>query len=234
MKILALESSAVAASVAICENDKIIGEFFLQTGQTHSQTLMPMVEQLLAHTNTQLSDLDGVAVAVGPGSFTGLRIAIGAVKGIAMGADIPCFGVSTLHAMAYNMQGMGNCRVCVTMDARCSQVYTALFEISGNKISRIWEDMAISVDELGNNLQKEKKNCKLPIFLVGDGAEMCYNIFTEVGMELNLAPPHLRSQRGVSVAFAAMDINEPLSHQCLQPSYLRLPQAERELLAKNK
>ena len=233
MKILALEASAVAASVAICEEDKVIGEFFLQTGQTHSQTLMPMTQQILQLSGTSLGEMDYLAVATGPGSFTGLRIAIAAVKGMAMGAEKPCVPVSTLEALAYNMIGMADCLVSAVMDARCHQVYTALFSVHGGTVTRLWEDMAISIDELGEKLNQQEK----PVFLVGDGAQMCYTILREKDIPTTLAPPHLCSQRAVSVAACAVamlakDIETAIPYDALLPSYLRLPQAERELLAR--
>ncbi|MEG1687411.1 MAG: tRNA (adenosine(37)-N6)-threonylcarbamoyltransferase complex dimerization subunit type 1 TsaB [Angelakisella sp.] len=228
MKILALEASATAASAAVCTEDRVIGEYFLDTAQTHSQTLLPMVEQLLAATQIPLEALEFLAVSTGPGSFTGLRIAISAVKGMAMGAQKPCVGVSTLEALAYNLRGFDGI-IVPAMDARCGQVYTALFTFEGDTLRRLAPDEAISVQELGKMLSDFQK----PLFLVGDGAELCYNILLESLPLLRLAPPHLRRQRAASVAAAAVHrYGEQGAVDCalLLPGYLRLPQAERELL----
>lgn len=228
MRILALDASTAAGSAAVCEEDKVLGEVFLHSAKTHSQTLLPMTEQVLALCDTTLSQLDFLAVTVGPGSFTGLRIAIAAVKGMAMGADKPCVGISTLEALAYNLCGFEGVAAAV-MDARCGQVYTALFALQGGKAERITPDMAIPVTELAQMLQNEKRL----VFFVGDGAIMCYTELSDKLPNLHLAPAHLRYGRAASVAACAL-------HRCasegtvaagaLLPSYLRLPQAERELL----
>ena len=228
MKLLALESSAVAASVALLEGQRVVGEFFLSTAQTHSQTLLPMTQQLLADTGLSLPQLDLLAVSNGPGSFTGLRIGLAAVKGMAFGADKPCVGVSTLEALAYNLRGFEGIAVAV-MDARCRQVYTARFSLSEGRVERLSPDEAISLEELGKVLEKEEK----PLFLVGDGAEMCYNQLLDKLPQLRLAPPHLRLQRASSVGACALEhyaAGEGVSCGELTPTYLRLPQAERELL----
>ena len=128
MKILGIDTSATAASVAIVDENKIIGEFSINTALTHSQTLMPMVESLLKNTGVTLADIDAIAVNAGPGSFTGVRIGVAAVKGMAFSSDKPCISVSTLHSMAYNLLET-DCIVCAVMVARCSQVYNALFKL---------------------------------------------------------------------------------------------------------
>lgn len=231
MKILALEASATAASAALCDGDLVVGEYFLHTGRTHSQTLLPAVEQLLLACETTVAGIDYLAVSTGPGSFTGLRIAIAAVKGMAMGADKPCVGVSSLYALALNLRGLEGVAAAV-MDARCGQVYTAIFELEGGEVRRRCEDKAITIVELGELLADEKK----PIFLVGDGAMLCYNNLLTSTHDLRLAPSHLRLQRASSVAFAAVQsIAEggAVTAGELLPGYLRIPQAERELLQKN-
>ncbi|MEA5010397.1 MAG: tRNA (adenosine(37)-N6)-threonylcarbamoyltransferase complex dimerization subunit type 1 TsaB [Angelakisella sp.] len=230
MKLLALECSATAASVALCTRDKVIGEYFLSTGQTHSQTLLPMTEQLLHTSGETLAGVELLAVSVGPGSFTGLRIGISAVKGIAMGANKPCVAVSTLEALAYNLCGFEGIAASV-MDARCGQVYCALFHLEDGRVSRICPDSAMTIADLGKILGEEKK----PVFLVGDGAMLCYNILLENVPGLRLAPPHLRLQRAASVGACAWQQYErqgAVSAAALAPTYLRLPQAERELKRK--
>lgn len=230
MKILALDASAAAGSVAICEDETVLGESFLHTAKTHSQTLLPMTQQLLTLADLTLSQMDLLAVTVGPGSFTGLRIAIAAVKGMAMGADKPCVGVSTLEALAYNLRGCKGVAAAV-MDARCGQVYTALFALEDGGVERMTPDMAIPVAQLGLLLQREKKT----IFFVGDGAEMCYTELSATCPELRLAPGPLRYGRAASVAACALHRfarEGAIPAGALLPAYLRLPQAERELLAR--
>lgn len=230
MKILALEASATAASVALCDNERLLAESFTHSGKTHSQTLMPMVGELLRITDTELASLDLLAVTSGPGSFTGLRIAIAAVKGMALGAGLRCVGVSSLWALACNLRGFEGVAAAV-MDARCGQVYTALFDLQGGTVTRRTEDMAIPIAELQKMLETEKK----PVFLVGDGAELCYNILLGKVVLLQLAPAHLRMNRAASVAYAAGQAaaqGQTVEPGALLPGYLRLPQAERELLAK--
>lgn len=233
MKYLVLEGSAAAASCALLEDQKVLGEFFVNIPQTHSQTLLPMVEGLLRTCGTAPAALDFFAVTRGPGSFTGLRIAMAAVKGMAMAAGKPCVGVSTLEALARNLTGFAGSAAAV-MDARCGQLYAGLFSLEGGEVIRAEEDCAISIQELGEKLERIKK----PVFLVGDGAELCYNKLMETesaGDRLRLAPPHLRYQRAAAVGAAALAAwirGEALDAGELVPAYLRLPQAERELLAR--
>lgn len=223
MKILAVDSSAKACSVCLVDDNKIIGEFFINTALTHSQTLVPMIEAVLKNTSTDLSQVEAFAVSAGPGSFTGVRIGVAAVKGIAMPLNKPCYSVSTLEAMAYNLL-FEDCVVCSVMDARCKQVYNALFEVSGRKLSRLCHDRALAIDELAEDLKSFNK----PIVLVGDGAEICYNSYKELNLNISLAPENVRYQRASGVAFASQG-KESMTAAELMPTYLRLPQAEREL-----
>ena len=151
--LLAFETSAKAASVALFDGDKLLGESYQNTGLTHSQTLMLMAESLLKNCNIAVADLDAVAVAAGPGSFTGVRIGVSAAKGLAWGREIPCYGVSTLEAMALGL-GVHNGYILPTMDARRNQVYTALFSAENGRISRLFEDSAIALSELKEKLPK--------------------------------------------------------------------------------
>ena len=230
--ILAFETSAKAASVALLENSVLLGESYQNTGLTHSQTLMTMAEDLLKSCGKTAADVTAVAVANGPGSFTGVRIGVAAAKGFAWGKEIPCYGVSTLEAMALNL-GVWDGYVVPCMDARRNQTYTAVFRAEGGKLTRVLEDCAISVEELGEKL----KNCEKPIFLVGDGAVLCYNNLKERVTGLVLPPEHRRHQRAAGVALLAqtmMDAGEPGDGASLTPNYLRLSQAERERLEKEK
>lgn len=229
MLVLGLDASAVAGSCAICELDgeksRIIAESFVNTKQTHSQTLLPMVEDMLKNSGVTLEQIDRIAVTSGPGSFTGIRIGVSAVKGLSYALNIPCVGVSTLHALAYNLCGFENSLICAVMDARCNQFYNALFTVEGNAPKRITPDRAVSAEELAEEL---KAYADRRIILVGDGAELAFRIL-EVNAEL--APVGIRLQKAESVCLASLEY-QPVSARELLPTYLRLPQAERERLAK--
>lgn len=221
--ILGIESSAISAGCALVEGRKIVAEQFLNTRHTHSETLLPMVSGMLKNAGVALYDVERIAVTAGPGSFTGLRIGIATVKGLCMGAEKPCVGVSTLEAIAYNFIGVDGV-ICACMDARCKQVYNALFRSEGGVITRICDDRAITLAELSEELAKLDER----VILAGDGAEIA-DAFTEGKYEL--APPQLRFQRGSGVCFAAENA-EIIRPETLMPTYLRLPQAERERMAK--
>ena len=227
MKILAVDTSATAASVAVAEENKLIGEFSINTALTHSQTLMPMVDELLKNTGLSVNNIDAVAVNAGPGSFTGVRIGVAAVKGIAFPKNLPCVSVSTLESLAYNMLG-NDCIVCSVMDARCSQVYNALFRVKGCTVTRMTDDRALSLTDLKNEL----RNINEKVVLVGDGAVLCSKFLGEELENIMLAPFNNRIQTASSVAYAAFEkINngETVKADELMPVYLRLPQAQREL-----
>ena len=228
MLILAFETSAKAASVALMHDGKLLGESYQNTGLTHSQTLMVMAQDLLKQLNLTAKDMDAVAVAAGPGSFTGVRIGVAAAKGFAWGREIPCVGTSTLESMALGL-GAWQGYVCPVMDARRSQVYNALFHVSGGNYTRVQEDRAISLADLGEEL----KNLREPIFLVGDGSNLCYNTLLETLPGLVLPPEHRMHQRAEGVALEGWRMakeGDTVSGAKLVPNYLRLSQAERERL----
>ncbi|MBR2937384.1 MAG: tRNA (adenosine(37)-N6)-threonylcarbamoyltransferase complex dimerization subunit type 1 TsaB [Oscillospiraceae bacterium] len=230
--ILAFETSAKAASVALLDGGILLGESYQNTGLTHSQTLLSMAEELLKTCGKTPADVTAVAVANGPGSFTGVRIGVAAAKGFAWGKEIPCYGVSTLEAMARNL-GVWEGTVVPAMDARRNQTYTAIFRAEDGKLRRMVDDCAISVEELGEKLIY----CKKPIFLVGDGAVLCYNMLKDRVPGLVLPPEHRRHQRAAGVALLAqelMDAGVAGDGASLTPNYLRLSQAERERLEKEK
>ena len=152
MKILAIDTTASPVSAALVDDGKLLGEFYLNIKTTHSQTLMPVIASLLDNTKTDIRDIDLFAVNAGPGSFTGVRIGVASVKGMAMPLDKPCAQVSTLEAMAYSMPYTDGI-VCAVMDARCSQVYNALFRLDNGKVERITEDRALSLEELSSELE---------------------------------------------------------------------------------
>jgi len=228
--ILAFETSAKAASVALYDGKSLLAESYQNTGMTHSQTLMVMAEDALKQCGKRAQDVTAVAVAEGPGSFTGVRIGVAAAKGFAWGREIPCYGISTLEAMAETL-GIYQGYVCPVMDARRAQVYNALFYVNHGKITRIAPDRAISLSELGAEL----KNLPEPVFLVGDGSNLCYNTLLKGIPGLVLPPEHRMHQRAVGVALlAARRAAEgavPGGAELI-PNYLRLSQAEREKLEK--
>lgn len=226
MKILAVESSAVAASAALVEDGKLLGEFFLNVGLTHSATLMPMIRSLLQYADVSIRDVDLFAVANGPGSFTGVRIGVSTVKGIAQPLDKPCIGVSTLWSMAHNLRGTDKL-ICCAMDARCRQVYTALFEENDGKIRRMTADDAVSLDVLCAQLKTYDRE----VILVGDGAKLCFDAFKDTLPHMRIASQAVRYQRASSAALAVWEnlaALQPVSAAALSVSYLRPSQAERE------
>lgn len=225
MKILGIDSSAKSASAAVTEDKKIITQFYINTGLTHSHTLMPMVEYALKCADISLDEIDLFAVNKGPGSFTGIRIGVAAVKGLADIKNKPCIGVSTLESMAYNLID-NDCIACCVMDARCSQVYSALFDIESGKITRITDDEAISIDDLGERISKYNKK----IILVGDGAEICFDALSSGIKNISRAGEYTEFQNACGTCFYAFDHqNEQIKSSELVPEYLRLPQAQRNL-----
>ena len=230
MLLLAFETSAKAASVALFQDSKLLGESYQNTGLTHSQTLIVMAEDLLTQCSHTPQDVQAVAVAEGPGSFTGVRIGVAAAKGFAWGSDIPCYGVSTLESMALGL-GAYQGYVCPVMDARRSQVYNALFYVNRGVVSRVTEDRAIALSDLKAELQALSE----PIFLVGDGSTLTYNTLSGEIPGLVLPPEQKMHQRAVGVGLAALQkiaAGEIGDGNALTPNYLRLSQAERERLEK--
>lgn len=223
MLILALESSAKAASVALMEDESLIAQYSQCSGLTHSRTLLPMVEDMLKNTEKKIADVDLIAVAHGPGSFTGIRIGVSTVKGLAWASDKKCVGVSTLEAMAWHGVSAGGL-ICPVMDARRSQVYNALFETDGaGRPARLTEDRAVSLAELAVELKVHE--CA-PL-LVGDGAKLTYDYLTNEGIACRMAPANLLYQSAWGVGMAALG-KDAGSADDLLPVYLRLSQAERE------
>ena len=198
MKILALETSAKAVSAAVSEDGKILCSGYQDTGLTHSRTLMPIVEHILKNTGLTVADMDAIAVAAGPGSFTGIRIGVAAAKGLAFAADKPAVGVSTLAAMARNVAFCDGLVICA-MDARRQQVYNALFEAKDGQLTRLTPDRAIALEELAEELRSDPR----PKTVVGDGARLCFAHLTEAGISCRLAPAHLVMQNAMSVALEA-------------------------------
>lgn len=229
MKILAIDCSGKPVSAAVLCDDKIISYTFSDINLTHSQTLFPIIESTLEAAKLKLSDIEALGVSTGPGSFTGLRIGIASIKGIAEPNNLKCVGVSTLQAAAYMFRGE-NAIVCPAIDARCSQVYNALFEVNGDTVTRLCDDRAIMIDELIKEL-KEYKDKK--IVLCCDAAKTLFDMIKSDN--IRLAPPLLMFQNAVGVglyADKAIKNGDYTDAQGLLPAYLKLPQAERELKQK--
>ncbi len=231
MKILALECSGASASVALLTDGVLVSEAFTNAKITHSQTLLKMAADMLNNTNISIKDVDGFAISAGPGSFTGVRIGISAVKGLAAPFNKPCVAVSTLSAIAENFKGQ-DCLVCAVLDARCNQVYNALFKIENGEITRLTPDRAMKSDDLAKELKR--KRTRHNIIVAGDGANVFYP-FAKENKKVILAQSTLLYQRASGVATFAENefLNEnTVTSKEILPIYLRLPQAERELKAK--
>lgn len=230
MKVLALESSAKAVSVAVCENGVILAQGYQNTGLTHSVTMMPLLENMLEKASLKLDDMDVIAVAAGPGSFTGLRIGVSAAKGLAWALDTPCCGVSTLEAMAENGRSFEGTVICA-MDARRQQIYNAIFDCHNGELTRRCDDRAVALSQVAEEL----KNDPAPKLVLGDGAALCCEYLNGQGIACRMAPPQLRFQQATGVALVAERMAQEgctVSAQELTPTYLRLSQAERERLEK--
>ena len=230
MLLLAFETSAKAASVALFEEQKLLGEIYQNTGLTHSQTLLVMAEDLLKQCGKIAADVTDVAVANGPGSFTGVRIGVAAAKGFAWGAELPCWGTSTLESMALSL-GIFQGYICCAMDARRNQVYNALFHVNHGQLERVNPDRAIALSDLAQELEALEG----PIYLVGDGSALTHKTLGGQLSNLILPPEHRMHQRASGVglaAFAMMARGESADANGLAPNYLRLSQAERERMEK--
>ena len=225
MKILALETSAKAVSAAVVENGKVLCSGYQDTGLTHSRTLMPIVEHILKNADLTMADMDAIAVAAGPGSFTGIRIGVSAAKGLAFAVAKPAIGVSTLAAMARNVAFAAGLVICA-MDARRSQIYNAVFEAKDGHLTRLTEDRAIALADLAEEMKADPR----PKTIVGDGARLCFDFLQNANVPCRLAPPHLVMQNAMSVALEAESLAAEgalTDAQELQPVYLRPAQAER-------
>lgn len=230
MKILSLDTSATVATVALLDGDRILAEQMTNNGNTHSETVLPMIERALLSSGLEVSDIDLFACSGGPGSFTGVRIGVATLKGIAFGSDKPCVAVSTLEALAENLKCCGGL-ICPVMNARRSQVYTALFISDGQSVRRVTEDEAMSIAELDEMLAKYDT----PVSFCGDGYDITLAALTKT--KAKDVPLRLRYQSAVSVAEVALakfNAGEYTDDAGLKVTYLRPSQAERELKEKQK
>lgn len=230
MKILALETSAKSVSTAVTEDGTVLASAYQNRGLTHSVTLMPLVDGMLHTAGLTLDDIGLIAVANGPGSFTGLRIGVSAAKGLAWARDLPCCGVSTLAAMARNAADFDGL-VIGAMDARRQQIYHGLFRGENGAVTRLCDDCAIGLEELAERLRQRPEQ-KLA---VGDGAALCAGYLNNAGIPCRVADSAHRMQSAVGVALCAEEMaarGETVTAQGLEPVYLRLSQAERERLSR--
>lgn len=232
MKILAIDTSALVATAALCDDEKLIAVYSQKAGMTHSQTMLPIIKNIMDNTETNIDDVDMIAVSEGPGSFTGIRIGIATVKGLAFGKNKICIGVSTLEAMARTIADFcTDAIICPVMDARRNQLYNAVFEMRGGKLLRLSEDRMIEAPTLA----KELDTMDRPVYFVGDG----YDIMAKMKLSYQRETPvACRWQNGYGVAMAALALynntedKSVFTDRMLRPEYLRLPQAERELKEK--
>lgn len=230
MKILSMDSSAAVASVALCEDGRLLAEYTVNNGNTHSETLLPMAENVLKAFSLTPDDIDIFAVSNGPGSFTGVRIGVATLKGLAFASNKPCVGVSTLNALAYNLLSVRGI-ICPVMNARRGQVYTAVFRSDGSTLERLLPDSAMSIEELDKLLSEYRE----PVYFCGDG----YDITLDAIRLVSAQPvcDRLRHQSAYSVALAAFNEyrgGNATDDLTLKVTYLRPSQAERELMNKNK
>lgn len=231
MKILSLDSTAIVSSVAVCDDGKLLAQFSINNGNTHSETLLPMIEASLKMLKMTVDDIDLFACSAGPGSFTGVRIGAATIKGLAFGRGKKCVGVSSLEALARNLIGVDGL-ICPVMNARRSQLYNALFLCEGGRLKRLCEDRLISVFDLEEEL---RKYTDMPIYLCGDGYDIAKSEFTQV---ITRDTPTLQTyQSAYSVALCALEaarVDLLTGDAELVPVYLRASQAERERLEKLK
>ena len=230
MKILALDSSAAIGTVALCDNERLICELTVNTGNTHSETLLPTVEQVLKLTGTDINDIDMFACSTGPGSFTGVRIGVATIKGLAFGKDKPCVGVSTLDTLAYGISHLDGI-LCPVMDARRGNVYNAVYKCESGVVTKLCTDRLISVVELDEYLSELGET----VYLCGDGYSVCQKAFTKT--KTGFVPCRLRLESGYNTAMCAYEKHirgEYTSDFDIAPVYLRPSQAERERIEKMK
>ena len=228
MIILAFDSTAKAASVAVCDDEKLLALYNIDNGLTQSELLLPMAENILKSLKLSFSDVDLLACAVGPGSFTGVRIGVALVKGIAFGRNIPCVAVSTLDELAENLRGLSGI-IVPCMDARRAQVYTATYRGKDGALEKLTEDRAIAISELAEELKAYDE----PIYLSGDGYDVAKRGLTAAGVIVCDTPELLITENAYSIARIAKrkyDTGEHLTDLEIAPTYLRMPQAERERL----
>lgn len=234
MKILALDSTAKVACAAVCENEKMLSSFVCHNALSHSELLLPMAEQAMRQAGVKIDDIELFTCAVGPGSFTGVRIGVAVIKGLSFGRGVPCAPVSTLHSLAQNLFPLDGI-YCPVMDARRNQVYNALFERKDGALVRLTDDRAISLQELSKELCEKYQDRK--IYLSGDGYEIAKAFLSDFPLSIQETPVSLINQNAHSTAICAYEIFKnggALDDVSFATTYLRMPSAERERLEKEK
>ena len=233
MKILGVDSSGMVASVALVDEDILVAEYSVNYKKTHSQTLLPMLDEIVQMTEFDLNELDGIAVASGPGSFTGLRIGSATVKGLGYALDKPVLSVPTCYALAYNLWGTDNI-VCPIMDARRNQVYTGIFKFEDTKLQVLMDQEAMDINDLLAKLKEYDKN----VIFLGDGVPVYKEVIEQCNdISFSFAPAHLNRQRAAAVAALGMVYAKEgnfIDADEFKPIYLRKSQAEREREASQK
>ena len=231
MKILALDSSGLVASVAIVEDDNMLAEYTVNYKKTHSQTLLPMLDEIVKMTEQELGTIDAIAISGGPGSFTGLRIGSATAKGLGLALNKPLIHVPTVDALAWNLYG-SRARICPLMDARRSQVYTGIYRFDGDEFQVLAPQMAVAVTEIIEKLNEEDGE----VIFLGDGVPVYRNIIeANIKVPYQFAPAHCNKQRAACVAALGMKyFAEGRTETAAEhgPDYLRLSQAERERAAR--
>lgn len=231
MKVLAIDSSGLVASAAIIEDDNMVAEYTINYKKTHSQTLLPMIDEIVKMTDTKLESLDAIAVAGGPGSFTGLRIGAATAKGLGLALDKPLISVPTVDGLAYNMFGTDKV-ICPLMDARRNQVYTGLYEFKNNEFSVIKAQMAVSIEEIAELINETGRE----VIFLGDGVDVYKEILKSLlKIDYFFAPAHLNKQRAAALGSLAIQYSKSGKLESAsehRPEYLRLSQAERERMEK--
>lgn len=227
MTTLCIDTSSITCACSVIKNGEVLADILINNGLNHSQTLLPSVKKVLEDSGITMADIDNISVTVGPGSFTGVKISAATVKGLAFERNIPCTAVSTLEALAYNKESDG--LVCAVMDARRGMLYNAVFRMENGKAVRLTEDRQISCEELLDEINGKE------IFITGDGTELFKKFCDERNFKTEAAEGDFRFVRGIDIYKAAENCGfRETSHEKLVPEYLRLPQAERERLEKEK
>ena len=233
MKILALDSSGLVASVAVAEDDNLIAEYTVNYKKTHSKTLLPMLDEIAKMTELDLNTIDAIAVAAGPGSFTGLRIGSATAKGLGLALKKPLIPIPTVEGLAYNLYGT-KALICPLMDARRNQVYTGIYEFSGENFKKVEDQMAVPIEEIIRKLNETGRE----VIFLGDGVSVYKKVIEQqCSIPYSFAPAHVNKQRAGALAALAQQyfregkIEDPAEHK---PDYLRLSQAERERMEKEK
>lgn len=227
MKILGLDSSGIVASVAVVEDDILVAEYTVNYKKTHSQTLLPMLDEIAKMTELDLNTIDAIAVAAGPGSFTGLRIGSATAKGLGLALKKPLIAVPTVEGLAYNLYDTDGL-ICPIMDARRRQVYTGIYRFEEHRLVTVEDQMAVPMEEMIRKLNEYQQ----PVTFLGDGVPVFADMIAgKLNVPYSFAPAHVNKQRSAAVAaLGLIYYKEGRTQTAMEhiPDYLRVSQAERE------